>query len=136
MTLLGWLTFLLGSQAMILPVLLFWIYLFLVLVFVLQWLSDHVVVSVSIHFPLNSQLVASFHHIAYDYSFADWDGFLDHLTDGPWEDIFKLSASTAASEFFEWIQVGIDVYIPHHKYQVKSPTSPLFSVACALSPPC
>ena len=30
-----------------------------------------------------------------------------------------LSASAAASEFCEWIQVGIDVYIPHRKYQVK-----------------
>ena len=40
MTLLRWLTFLLGSQTVILTVLLFWIYLFLLtLVFVLQWLS-------------------------------------------------------------------------------------------------
>ena len=35
------------------------------------------------------------------------------LRDVPWEDIFKLSASTAASEFIAWVQVGIDVYIPH-----------------------
>ena len=42
MTLLRWLTFLLGSQTVILIVLLFWIYLFLLmLVFVLQWLSLH-----------------------------------------------------------------------------------------------
>ena len=41
------------------------------------------------------------------------------LRDIPWEDIFKLSASTAASEFCEWGQVGIDVYIPHQKYEVK-----------------
>ena len=40
MTLPRWLTFLLGSQAVILTVLLFWIYLFLLmLVFALQWLS-------------------------------------------------------------------------------------------------
>ena len=31
----------------------------------------------------------------------------------PWEDIFKLGDSAAASEFCEWVQVGIDVYIPH-----------------------
>ena len=54
--------------------------------------------------------------IAYDYSFADWDGLCNHLRDVPWEDIFKLSASAAASEFREWILVGIDVYIPHCKY--------------------
>ena len=35
--------------------------------------SDHVVVSVSIDFPSNSQQDAPFHHIAYDYSHADWD---------------------------------------------------------------
>ena len=54
------------------------------------------------------------------YSLADWDGLCDHLRDVPWEDIFKLGASGAASEFCEWVQVGIDVYITHRKYQVKS----------------
>ena len=77
--------------------------------------SDHVVVSVSIDFPTNSQRDAPFHCIAYDYSRADWDGFYDHLRDVPWEDIFKLCASAAASEFCECVQVGIDVYIPHRK---------------------
>ena len=41
------------------------------------------------------------------------------------------SASAAASEFCEWVQVGIDVYIPHRKYQVKPHSSPWFSAACA-----
>ena len=93
--------------------------------------SDHVVVSVSIDFPSNSQRDALFYRIAYDYSRADWDGLHDHLRDVPWEDIFKLSASAAASEFCEWVQVGIDVYIPHRKYQVKLHSSPWFSAACA-----
>ena len=66
-----------------------------------------------------------------DYSCADWDGLRDHLRDVPWEDIFKLSAFAAASEFCEWVQVGIDVYIPHRKYQVKPHSSPWFSAACA-----
>ena len=48
-----------------------------------------------------------------------------------WEGIFKLGASAAASEFCEWVQVGIDVYIPHRKYQVKPHSSPWFSAACA-----
>ena len=64
--------------------------------------SDHVVVSVSIDFPINSKQDTPFHHVACDYSFADWNGFRDHLGDVPWEDIFKLSASAAASEFCEW----------------------------------
>ena len=84
---------------------------------------DHVVVSVSIDFPSNSQRDATFHCIAYDYFCADWDGLFDHLRDLPWEDIFKLSASAAASEFCEWVQVGIDVYFPHCKYQVKPHSS-------------
>ena len=48
------------------------------------------------------------------FSCADLDGLYDHLRDIPWEDIFKLSAS-AASEFCEWVQVGIDVYTSHRK---------------------
>ena len=92
---------------------------------------DYIVVSVSIDFPINSKQDALFHCIAYDYSCADWDGLHNHLRDVPWKDIFKLSASAAASEFCEWVQVGIDVYIPHRKYQVKPHSSPWFSAACA-----
>ena len=92
--------------------------------------SDHVV-SVSVDFPSNSKRDAPFHHIAYDYSRADWDSLCDHLRDVPWEDIFKLSASAAASNFCEWVQIGTDVYIPHRKYEVKPHSSPWFSAACA-----
>ena len=93
--------------------------------------SDHVVISVSIDFPTNPQRDAPFHCIAYDYSRADWDGLRDHLRDVPWEDIFKLGSSTAASEFCKWVQFGIDVYIPHRKYQVKSHSSSWFSATFA-----
>ena len=63
--------------------------------------------------------------LAYDYSHVDWDGLHDHLRDVTWENIFKLGASAATSEFCEWFQVGIDVlYIPHGKYQVKPHSSP------------
>ena len=41
-----------------------------------------------------------------------------------------ISASAAASEFSEWVQVGIDVYIPHRKYQFKPHSSLWFSAAC------
>ena len=53
------------------------------------------------------------------------------MTYVPWKDIFKLSASTAASEFLERDQVGIDVYILHNKYQVKPSYSSWLSAACA-----
>ena len=130
-TLLRWLTFLLGLQPLLLD-------LFLssdaiicsTMAFSPLGNSDHVVVSVSIDFPSYPERDDPFHRIAYDYSFAHWDGLRDHLRDVTWEDIFKLSAS-AAREFCEWVQVGIDVHIPHRKYQVKPHSSPWFSTSCA-----
>ena len=91
--------------------------------------SDHVVVSVSIDFPINSKQDVPFHCLAYDYSCADWDVFCDHLRDVLWEFVFKLSTSAVACEFCKWIQVGIDAYISHRMYQVKSHSSPWFSLA-------
>ena len=101
MILLRWLTFVLGSPTVTFTVLLFWISFFLLmLVFVLQW---HKVFY--FYFPINSKQNALFHPIAYGYSCADWDGL---LRDAPSEDIFKVSASTAASEFCDQVQVGIE----------------------------
>ena len=45
--------------------------------------------------------------MAYDYSRADWDGLRDHLRDVPWEDVFNLSASAAASEFCDWLRLEL-----------------------------
>ena len=103
MTLLRWLTFPLGSNS---PAL---VDLFIssdasicsTMAFPPLVNSDHVVVSVSIDFPSYSQGDAPFHGIAYDCSCADWDSLCDYLRDAPWEDIFKLSVSAAASEFCE-----------------------------------
>ena len=69
----------------------------------------------------------------FEYSHADLDSLRDHLRDVPCENIFKLSASAAAIEFREWVQVGTDVCIPYCKYQVKPHSSPWFSAACAAS---
>ena len=57
-------------------------------------------------------------------SCADWDSLHDHLRDAPQQDIFKLSSSATATEFCEWVQCGIDVYILYYKYQVKPHSSP------------
>ena len=73
--------------------------------------SDHVAVLVSMDFLSNSKGDAPFHHIAYDYFHADWDGLRDHLRDVPWEDIFKLTACAATSEFYGKVQNGTDIYI-------------------------
>ena len=62
--------------------------------------SDHVAVSFSIDFPINSKRDAPFHCIAYEYSRADWNGLRDHFRDVPWKDIFRFSASAVANEFF------------------------------------
>ena len=93
--------------------------------------SDYVVASVSIDFPINPKPDAPSHCVAYDYSCAHWDGLRDYLRDVLWEDMFKISASAASSEFCDWVQVRIDVYIPHCKYQVTPQSSPWFSDACA-----
>ena len=45
--------------------------------------------------------------------------------------LFKLGVSAAASEFCEWAQLGIDVFILHCKYHVKPHSSSWFLVACA-----
>ena len=61
--------------------------------------SDHVAVLVSVEFPSNTKRDTPSHLIAYDHSHAGLESLCDDLTDIPWEDIFKSSAS-AASEFY------------------------------------
>ena len=70
--------------------------------------NSDIAVSVSIDFLSNSERDAPFHGIADEYSCAD----CDHLRNVPWEDIFN-SDSAAASKFCVWVQVEVDVYIPH-----------------------
>ena len=118
-------------------------FLSLTQVFILQWLSLHweLLIMLLFQVPLTFAMktLPSYSQwdawllqcIAYDYSCADWDGLHDHLRDIPWEDIYKLGASAVASIFCECIQVGIDVYIPHRKYQGKPHSSPWFSAVCA-----
>ena len=75
--------------------------------------SDHVVVSVSIDFPLNSQRDAPFHCIAYDRSLANLDSLRDHLRDVLWEDVFKLGTSAFLVSFVSGFKLElIYMYIP------------------------
>ena len=107
MTLLKWLAFLLGSQTVILMDSLLDLFLTSdasicsTMTFPPLGNSDPVVVSVSINFPSNCQPDSPFQCIVYDYSCADSDGLCDHLRDVPSEDIIKLGASAATSEFCE-----------------------------------
>ena len=81
--------------------------------------SDHVVVSVLIDNSSNSKQDAVSLYSLWLFS-CRWVVFVII-----WEIIhgkisFKFGASAAFSEFCGWVQVGIDVYISHCKYQVKS----------------
>ena len=58
-------------------------------------------------FPSYSQWDTLFYCIAYNYSCAEWDVLCDHLRDVPREDIFKLSASAAASEFMSELRLEL-----------------------------
>ena len=42
----------------------------------------------------------------------------------------KLGASVATAEFCDWVHVGIDGYVLHHKYLVSFHLSPWFSADC------
>ena len=75
-------------------------------------------------------LLISPHLVPYDYSRANWDGLHNHLRGIPWKKIFELKVPAATSKFCEQVQVGIDVYISHHKCQVKPHSYPWFSAAC------
>ena len=45
--------------------------------------------------------------------------------------VINSAAFAAAGKCCEWVQVGIDVYIPHRKYQVKPHSFRWFSAVCA-----
>ena len=84
MTLLRYLTFLLGSLTVTLRPALLDLFIFLntsicsTMDFPLLGNSDHVLVSVSIDFPINAKQDALLHCTAYNYSCADWNGLCDH----------------------------------------------------------
>ena len=136
MTLLRWLTFLLGSQAdSDSPALLD---LFIssdagicsAMAFPPLGNSDHVVFSVSIAFPSNLQQDAPFHCIAYGYSCADWDSLPDHLEMFYGRISLSLVLLLLLMNFVSGFRLEL-IFIYPSKYQVKSHSSPWFSAACA-----
>ena len=74
---------------------------------------------------------APFHRTVFSYDKADWDGFRDFIRDVPWSSIFQRNVSFAAGEVSEWLQIGIDTFVPHRKFQVKPHSPPWFNPACA-----
>ena len=141
-TLLRWLTVLRGSQAVTVIVLPFWIDLFLLtLVLVLYCLSLHweillmLLCQFQLTFPQTQKGMP--YVISQTMTILILTGLIFSII---WEmffleDIFEInvSTSTAATGFCKWVQVGIVLYIPHHKYQVKPHSPPLFSSAWAVA---
>ena len=115
-TLLRWLTFLLGSQtdsqslallnlfissdASICSTMVFLHWEILIMLFSQFPLTFHQIHNGMSHFI--AQLMTSLVLTGIVFVIICWDV--------PWEDIFKLSASTAASEFCGWVQVGTDLF--------------------------
>ena len=131
MTLFRWLTFLLMFLIVTLTILLFWFFLFLMtLLFVLQWLTLHRDILIMwlsrflLTFGQTQDVMSS--SIAYLWLFC-WNSLRDHLRNVSWEGILKLSSS----QFCEYFQDEIDVYIHRRKYQVKPHSFSWFSTACA-----
>ena len=93
----------------------------------ITWLSQFILLSVKLKkgCPISSHSLWLFSYLIETILIP----VCDHLRDVLWEDMFKLSASAAASEFCEWVRTGNDVYIPDFKYQVKTHSSPWFSAA-------
>ena len=112
----------------------------LMLVFVQQWLSCHWEILIM----LLSQYPLTFHHIHNGMPhfiallmtllmligavfLIIWEMFHGRIS---LNSVPLLQQNSLAAEFWEWVQVGTDVYIPHWKYQVKYHSSPWFSAAC------
>ena len=94
--------------------------------------SDHVLLELRLKCQSFHNQDSPFHRTSYDYNGADWDSFRAFIRDIPWKDgLGSLPASSCASELAEWIQIGIDEYIPHRRYQLKPHSAPWFGSDCA-----
>ena len=139
MTLLSWLTFLLGFLTLILTVLLFCISFFLLmLVFVFFNVFPYIgnfwsSCCLSFHWPsiiFTKWCPVSLYRFRLFSCWLEWSSW-SFGTYSMGAHLKNQCFCCAASEFCEWLQVGIDACIPHYKYQVKPHSSPWFSAACA-----
>ena len=93
--------------------------------------SDHSVISVRVDIQCKESSDVPYHRTIYRYSKADWDGFRNFIADAPLEALFQGNPSEMATSITEWIQTGIDIFIPHKKYQQKPNSQPWFTPECA-----
>ena len=94
-------------------------------------LGNQILCQFLLSFPSNTRGLVPFHRKDCQYFRVDWDGLCNNLRGVLWEDIFRLGASAADTEFCKKDLVGIDVCIPHYQYQVKSYLSLQFLAFCA-----
>ena len=121
---LRWWSFLLGSLAVTFIVLLFWIHFFPLVFFICNG-SPSMGKFWSCYCLSFHWLFVKFQRGYFSSSSSLWQ-FLCWLISSSlllrdilWDDISKLKESTDVSKLCGWVQAGIDVYIPHCKYQVK-----------------
>ena len=88
--------------------------------------SDHLVISIDIDFMVRSTNEHPYYCNVYSFNNAGWDGFRDYR-DVPWLDIFGHNVNQAGKKISDWIQIGIDCFIPHRKYQMKPDSLPWFT---------
>ena len=107
--------------------------------FVQVFMLFQVIDSVSIfNFPLNSRGDAPlkedvhFHHEAFSYLCVDQVGFHNDIKVVPSQD-FKLGASAATNEFFQFFHIGVVVYDPRRKFQASPHSFLRFLTSCASS---
>ena len=91
--------------------------------------SDHCVVSLSTSFT-SSRHEGPYHRTVLRYRDADWDGFRSFIADIPKESLSS-DPTVAAKEISEWIQIGIEAYVPSKTYQVRSVSQPWFTPECS-----
>ena len=91
------------------------------------------VVSVDVKFVIKSTNEHPYHLLLtiYSCSKANWNGLRGYLRDVHWLDIFKHDATYAAKEITEWVEIGIDCYIPPRKFQLQPHSSSCFSRCAA-----
>jgi len=73
--------------------------------------SDHAMISLKL-LSCTSPSDTPYHRTSYYYLKADWDSFRDFIRDGPWADVFRLTADNCASYIISWIQAGMEEFIP------------------------
>ena len=89
--------------------------------------SDHCVVSVTVNIPPKMTKEVPFHRTVYRYCDADWDSFRSFIADTPRNYIFNHHPTKVASLISDWISSGIEMFIPHKKYQQKPLSQPWFT---------